>query len=235
MAGELLQKIKKLKNIIIKRNNEEFGKKSVEILNASKVDEEVIPVEVGGEEHVEGEHTEKMMEMEYLSIEKELRKSISEEEEAVSNYLSRAKKALAHDDHALYELYKELAGDELVHVAQLRTALEIYGLTDKLRDIKGKLEAQSVMGIQIVEEKEDENTKKMRKLRKKADKEGKEFDFVAEYTKGKLEHAKKMVVGAINDLIMGKDDLEGTVDKILKDGKKIVKADKKEQKDKQKD
>lgn len=229
MAGELLQKIKKLKNIIIKKNNEEFGRKAVEILNASKVDEGIL--DVGGEEHTEGSHAEKYMEAEYLCVEKELRKSISEEEEAVANYLARAKKALLNDDRSLYELYKELAGDELVHVAQLRTALDLLGMTDKVKEIKGRLEAQVVMGAQITEEKEDEHTRTMRKLRKKADKTRKEFDFVAEYTKGKLEHARKMVVGAINDLIIGKDDLEGTVDRIMKDGKKIVKSKKSDKKD----
>lgn len=228
MAGELLQKIQKLKKIIIERNNKEFGKNAVEILNPAKVDEAVLG-EPTGEEHVEGEHAEKAIEAEYLAIEQALRKSIAEEEEAAAAYIKRAKEALMNDQHPLYELYKELAGDEIVHAAQLRTALEIFGMKDKLREIKGRLEAQETMGIQIVEAKEgeeDEHTKKMRQLRKQADKEKKEFDFVAEYTKDKIAHAKELVVGAINDLIAGNDDIAGTVEKIMKDGKKVVKSDK---------
>ena len=45
------------------------------------------------------------------------------------------------------------------------------------------------------------------------------------------EQARQKVVGAINDLITGKDDLEGTVEKILKDAKKIVKPKKNTQKE----
>ena len=229
MAGELLQKIKKLRDILVKKNNEDFGKNAIEVLNPSKVDEGLFGD--SGEEHVEGIHAEKEMESEFISIEKELRKSIAEEEEAVASYLERAKKALKHDDHSLYVLYKELAADELIHAAQLQATLDILGMSNKAAEIKGRLEAQNILSSGVSEAKEDENTKKQRKLREKADKVAKDFDFVAEYTKGRLEQARNKVVGAINDLIIGKDDLEGTVSKIMKDGKKIVKSDKSSKKD----
>ena len=228
MAGELLQKIQKLEKIIIEKNNKEFGKAAVEIINPSKVDEAVLGVP-SGEEHVEGEHAEKEIEIEYLSIEASLRKSISEEEDAIASYIKRAKEALKHDQHPLYELYKELAGDEIVHAASLRAALDMFGMSDKLREIQGRLEAQSVMGKQISEAKEgeeDEHTKKSRQLREKADKAKKDFDFVAEYTRDKAAHARELVVGAINDLIMGKEDIAGTVEKIIKDGKAVTKTEK---------
>lgn len=236
MAGELLQKINKLRDIIVKKNNENFCRDAVEVLNPDKVDEDLFPV--SGEEHVEGIHAEKEFEAECISVEKELRKSIAEEEEAVAHYLERAKKALKHDDHSLYVLYKELAADEMVHAAQLQAVLDILGLTNKAVEIKGRIEAQQILCPELSEAKEDENVKKQRNLRKKADKSAKDFDFVAEYTKGRLEQARQKVVSAINDLIVGKDDLEGTLEKIMKDGKKVVKSekkDKKEDKDTEKD
>ena len=106
MAGELLQKIQKLKKIIIEKNNEEFGKAAVEVISPSKVDENAL--EPTGEEHTEGEHAEKEIEAEFLSMEVAIRKSISEEEEAAASYLKRAKEAMKHDQQPLYELYKEL-------------------------------------------------------------------------------------------------------------------------------
>lgn len=228
MAGELLQKIQKLERIIIERNNKEFGKLAVEIINPSKVDEDVLGIP-SGEEHTEGEHAEKDYEMEYLSIEAAIRKSIGEEQEAAANYIKRAKEALKHDQFPLYDMYKELAGDEIVHAAQLSTALEVFGMKDKLREIKGRLEAQTNLGVQLLEAKEgeeDEHTKKMRKLREQADKERKEFDFVAEYSRDRVAHAKELVVNAINNLIVGNDDVAGTIEKIMKDGKTAIKADK---------
>lgn len=227
MAGELLQKINKLKEIIIKKNNEEFGKNAVEILNPKKVDEEFM----SGEEHMGVGKAEIEMEAEALGVEKELRMSVAEEAEAIAQYLGRAKKALKHGDHALYALYKELAGDEVVHLAQLQAALDILGMMDKVAEIKGRNEAAEILIGDTSEAKEDENTKKQRKLREKASKTAKDFDFVAEYSKGRLEQARQKVVGAINDLITGKDDLEGTVEKILKDAKKIVKSKKNAQKE----
>lgn len=227
MAGELLQKINKLKEIIIKKNNEEFGKNAVEILNPKKVDEEFM----SGEEHMGVGKAEIEMEAEALGVEKELRMSVAEEAEAIAQYLGRAKKALKHGDHALYALYKELAGDEVVHLAQLQAALDILGMMDKVAEIKGRNEAAEILIGDTSEAKEDENTKKQRKLREKASKTAKDFDFVAEYSKGRLEQARQKVVGAINDLITGKDDLEGTVEKILKDAKKIVKSKKNTQKE----
>lgn len=232
MAGELLQKIKELKRLIIEKNNKEFQGSAVELINPNKVDEEVAGAHLEGEEHTEGDHAEKEAEMEALAIEAGLRKSISEEELAVATYIERAKKALKHDCTPLYELYTELAGDEMIHVATLRTALKVFGLEDKLKEIKGKLEAQEILGIQIVEEK-DEHLEKMAKLRELADREKKKFDFVNEYVKNKLEYNKEKVVGAINDLIAGKSDFETAVDKIIKDGKKVVKDEaKKNEKDK---
>ena len=227
MAGELLQKIQKLKKIIIEKNNEEFGKAAVEVISPSKVDENAL--EPTGEEHTEGEHAEKEIEAEFLSMEVALRKSISEEEEAAASYLKRAKEAMKHDQQPLYELYKELAGDEIVHAAQLRTALEIFGMQDKLREIKGRLEAQSTLGIQITEAKEgeeDEHTKKMRKLREEADKAKKDFDFAAEYTRDKIAQARARIVDAINNIIIGKEDVAGAVETIMKDGKAVVKTEK---------
>lgn len=213
MAGELLQKLEKLRDIINKKNNEAYCKDSVELLNPMKVDEDVTMEEINAE-------------MEVLSIEKELRKSISEEEDAIQSYLGRAKKALAHGDEVLYVLYKEIASDEIVHAAQLKETLEILGLIDKTKELKGRMEAYKLLCPGINEAKEDEGTKKQRQLREKADKTAKNFDFVAEYTKGRLEQAKQKVVSAINDLIIGKEDLEGTLEKILKDGKKIIKPSK---------
>ena len=227
MAGELLQKINKLKELITQKNNEEFGNKAVEILNPDKVDEKLM----GGEEHLGVDKAEVEMEAEALSIEKELRLSVSEEAEAIANYLGRAKKALKHGDHSLYVLYKELAGDEVVHLAQLQATLDILGMMDKVAEIKGRNEAAEILIGETSEAKEDEHTKKQRKLREKASKVAKDFDFVAEYSKGRLEQARQKVVGAINDLITGKDDLEGTVEKILKDAKKIVKPKKNTQKE----
>ena len=41
MASELVNKIKKLQNMIIKRNNEQFKKAAVEVLNPEKADEDL--------------------------------------------------------------------------------------------------------------------------------------------------------------------------------------------------
>lgn len=230
MAGELLQKINKLRDIIIEKNNAEFGRNAVEILNPEKVDEDIIS---GGEEHTEVGNPEINMEAEYISIEKELRESIAEESAATAQYLNRAKKALKHGDHSLYVLYKELAADEMIHMAQLQATLEILGMTNKAAEVKGRLEAMEILHAGgISEAKEDENTKRQRKLREKADKVAKDFDFVAEYSRGRLEQARQKVVNAINDLIVGKEDLEGTLEKINKDAKKIVKTKKTPKKDK---
>lgn len=67
-------------------------------------------------------------------------------------------------------------------------------------------------------------------LKKRADKERKEFDFAKEYSKNKAEYNRDQVVGAINDLIAGKSDLESTVDKIIKDGRKLTDKAKEEKK-----
>ena len=158
-----------------------------------------------------------------------LRKATPEDIKCKEENVERAKEAMKHDQQPLYELYKELAGDEIVHAAQLRTALEIFGMQDKLREIQGRLEAQSTLGIQITEAKEgeeDEHTKKMRKLREEADKAKKDFDFAAEYTRDKIAQARARIVDAINNIIIGKEDVAGAVETIMKDGKAVVKTEK---------
>lgn len=225
MAGELLQKLEKLRDIINKKNNEDFAKNAVEVINPSRVDEDAMEP-----------HTGVFAEIEMLSVEKSLRKSISEESDAISAYLGRAKKALENGDESLYVLYKEIAADEVVHEAQLREALDLMGLKDKAKELKGKIEAHEILcSGGVCEAKEDDNVKKQRQLRNKADKAAKDFDFVAEYSKGRLKQAREKVVAAINDLIVGKADLESAVSKILKDGKKIAKAGKSDSKEKKED
>ena len=75
----------------------------------------------------------------------------------------------------------------------------------------------------------------MKELKGIFDKERKEFDFVQEYTKNKAEYKKELVVDAINDLIAGKDDLEGTVNKIIKNAKGTTKPAKEEKKGSEKE
>ena len=66
----------------------------------------------------------------------------------------------------------------------------------------------------------------MRKLREEADKAKKDFDFAAEYTRDKIAQARARIVDAINNIIIGKEDVAGAIETIMKDGKAVVKTEK---------
>lgn len=247
MASELVNKIKKLQNIIIKRNNEQFKKAAVEILNPEKADEDLFcapamafpddideqpkteaPVEEPAEQPVE-EPQEQTPEIgQYLKIESIIRKSISEEQEAAAVYVERAAKCLKHGDYKLARLFEELAGDEIVHAASLETALDMYGMFDPYKFLQGQAEAEY-----LLQESQDDIAKKEQKARDDAEKAKKEFDFVGEYTRNKAEYEKEKIVNSINDLILGKtavDDVVNTIIKTVKSPKSNKKETKKDKK-----
>jgi len=240
MASELVNKIKKLQNMIIKRNNEQFKKDAIEILNPEKADEDLFvaptmgqpddiveepvaeipeePVEVKPEEHDLPTHH-------YMKIEVALRKSISEEQEAAAAYIKRAAKCMEHGEHKLANLFEELASDEIVHAASLETALDMYNMFDPYKFLQGQAEAEY-----ILQEGQDDISKKEQKQRDGAEKAKKDFDFVGEYTRNKAEYEKEKIVNAINDLILGKSAVDDVVDTILKSAKSSKKDKKKEKK-----
>lgn len=236
MASELLTKVKELQKLIIDKSNKEFTKNAIEQLNTDAVDEDILPcvadtvcdTEPEKCEAVEEHPCEDTWEIERLCIEEALRKSISEEEEAVSKYVARAREAMVNKHCALEALYRELASDEIVHAASLREALKAFCCFDKYLEVKGKIEFADITGYPVVLEASMEE--EAAALEATAEKERKEFDFVKEYVKNKVEYNKEKVVNALNDLIAGKSDLASAVDLIIKDGKKVASKDKKEDK-----
>lgn len=71
--------------------------------------------------------------------------SLSEENDAVANYEKRAAKCLEHGNTKLADLFKELARDEKVHVAQLTKAKELLGLVDNEIEQEGSDEAKEIL------------------------------------------------------------------------------------------
>jgi len=80
-----------------------------------------------------------------LSISAMLDFSLSEENDAVANYEKRAAKCLEHGNTKLADLFKELARDEKVHVAQLTKAKELLGLADNEIEQEGSDEAKEIL------------------------------------------------------------------------------------------
>ena len=80
-----------------------------------------------------------------LSISAMLDFSLSEENDAVANYEKRAAKCLEHGNIKLANLFKELARDEKVHVAQLTKAKELLGLVDNEIEQEGSDEAKEIL------------------------------------------------------------------------------------------
>lgn len=243
MASELVNKIKKLQNAIIKRSNEQFKKNAVELINPEKADEDlfVAPTmaepddidenpnqEAPSPEPETAEVSPKERDLPsgyYLKVESIIRKSIAEEQEAASAYIKRASKCIEHGDYKLASLFEELASDEIVHAASLETALDMYGMFDPYKFLQGQAEAEY-----ILQEDKDDIADKEQKERDKAEKAKKEFDFVKEYTRDKAEYEKEKIVNAINDLILGKSAVDDVVDIVMKSAKKSKKSTKKEKK-----
>lgn len=237
MASELVNKIKKLQNMIIKRNNEQFKKAAVEVLNPEKADEDLfVAPTIGQPDDIDEEpkaaeapgtpHEDETPDMRaLLKVEAMIRKSIAEEQEAASAYIERASKCLKHGNEKLASLFEELAGDEIVHAASLETALDMYNMFDPYKFLQGQAEAED-----ILQEGQDDIAKKEQKQRDAAEKEKKDFDFVGEYTRDKAEYEKEKIVNAINDLILGKNAVNDVVDAILKSTKSAKKDNKKEKK-----
>ena len=237
MASELVNKIKKLQNMIIKRNNEQFKNAAVEVLNPEKADEDLFVAPTIGQpddideepkaaEAPETPHEDETPDMRaLLKVEAMIRKSIAEEQEAASAYIERASKCLKHGNEKLASLFEELAGDEIVHAASLETALDMYNMFDPYKFLQGQAEAED-----ILQEGQDDIAKKEQKQRDAAEKEKKDFDFVGEYTRDKAEYEKEKIVSAINDLILGKNAVDDVVDAILKSTKSAKKDNKKEKK-----
>ena len=242
MASELVNKIKKLQNMIIKRNNEQFKKAAVEVLNPEKADEDLFvaptmgqpddideepkAVEAPAPEAPAAPAADETPDMRaLLKVEAMIRKSIAEEQEAASAYIERASKCLKHGNEKLASLFEELAGDEIVHAASLETALDMDNMVDPYKFLQGQAEAED-----ILQEGQDDIAKKEQKQRDAAEKEKKDFDFVGEYTRDKAEYEKEKIVNAINDLILGKNAVNDVVDAILKSTKSAKKDNKKEKK-----
>ena len=240
MASELINKIKKLQNAIIKRSNEQFKKSAVEIINPEKADEDLFvapsmgqPDDIDEQPEVVNNEVEPDTAVEEpnllddkigsMKVEVMLRKSISEEQEAASAYIKRAAKCLEHGNDKLANLFYELASDEIVHAASLETALDMYNMFDPYKFLQGQAEAEY-----ILQESQEELEKKEQKQRDEAEKAKKNFDFVKEYTRDKAGYEKEKIVNAINDLILGKNAVDDVVDTILKSAKSAKKDNKKE-------
>lgn len=222
MASELLLKINELKKLIIEKNNKEFKKKAVEIINPENVDEDIAVPEVDPIEarKAEIEHEKRMArEMEMM-----IRRAISEEQEAAASYMQKAKDCKILELKPLGKLFEELATDELVHAASLNAALDLLGLSRYDIEHIGADEAIEVMaGVN-----EDTDYQKQEAaLVREADNVRKNFDFVAEYTKNKAEYNREKVVDVINDLILGNSSLDDMMDKLNKECKLPVKDAKK--------
>lgn len=240
MASELVNKIKKLQNMIIKRNNEQFKKAAVEILNPEKADEDLFVAPTMGQPddidekpidmpapntEVEPAEVEAPDLNSLMKVESIIRKSIAEEQESAAKYIERAQKCLEHGNTKLACLFEELAGDEIVHAASLETALDMYNMFDPYKFLQGQAEAEY-----ILQEGQDDMAKKEQKQRDDAEKAKKDFDFVKEYTRDKAGYEKEKIVNAINDLILGKTAVDDVVDTILKSAKSAKKDKKKDKK-----
>lgn len=243
MASDLITKIKKLKNEIIKRSNAEFKKNAVEIINPNKVDEDmyIMPSEypsgvvdeepqnaeapVPNPEEPKAEEHEAPDLKALMKVESMLRKSIAEEQEAAAVYIERAQKCIEHEDFKLAALFEELAGDEIVHAASLETALDMYNMFDPYKFLQGQAEAEY-----LLQESTEDIAKKEQKARDDADKARKEFDFVGEYTRDKAEYEKEKIVNVINDLILGKTAVDDVIDVVMKSAKSAKKDKKKDKK-----
>lgn len=232
MAGELLQKLNELKKLIVKKNNEEFKKNAVEILNPANIDEEVVAVEADAIRDIEIEAERQRQKL--VHIETLIREAIADEQKATIDYINRAQSCRFEECDELYRLFTELASDEIIHASALQTALDVMGLSRISLIMQGAEEAIEVMtGVSEATEFEKQGDA----LEKQAEKERKEFDFVAEYTKDKAEYDKEKVVDQINNVILGKssvDDLMNTITnsckKSSKKEEKPAKTEKKSQK-----
>ena len=233
MSIELINKLKKLQNAIIKRNNMQFKKDSVEILNPEKVEEDLfcapvntLPTEEVGTPVCPDCCTEEPPAVQnILCVEAFIRKSIAEEQEAAAIYIERAFKCIDNGDFKLARLFEELACDEIVHAASLETALDMYGMFDPYKFLQGQAEAEY-----LLQEAGEDIVKQEEKAREKAEKARKEFDFVDEYSKDKAAYKKEQIVNSINDLILGKACVDDVVDTIMKNAKASKKGNKKEKK-----
>lgn len=108
------------------------------------------PMNIESEQEVEdavedAEEIEEAVNEDELDKEACLRKSAAEEEEAVANYLHRAKKAKEHNDEEIADLYGELADDEKVHAAQLQTTMDKLGMNDPETQEQGEEEAEEIL------------------------------------------------------------------------------------------
>lgn len=230
MAGELLRKVEELQKLINKKSNKEFKKAATEYLEKGALDEGIpcetpyVGTEVDAEEccetPCEGECEHSLAYMD--KVRALITEAIAEEEKAVAFYLKKAAKCEEHGDYDLAGLFREMACDEMVHSASLRTTLEIYGFDTHYTDLEGKREAFKILARKVFES-ADDDSKTASELQKEADKIRKEFDFAEEYSKNKAEYNREKVAEVINDLIAGKKDLGTAMEIIAKDGVKIKK------------
>jgi hypothetical protein len=222
VAGELLQKLNELKKLIVKKNNEEFKKNAVEILNPANIDEEVVAVEADAIRDIEIEAERQRQKL--VHIETLIREAIAEEQKATIDYINRAQSCRFEECDELYRLFTELASDEIIHASALQTALDVMGLSRISLIMQGAEEAIEVMtGVSEATEFEKQGDA----LEKQAEKERKEFDFVAEYTKDKAEYDKEKVVDQINNVILGKSSVDDLMDTITNSCKKSSKKEEK--------
>jgi hypothetical protein len=225
VAGELLQKLGELKKLIVKKNNEEFKKNAVEILNPSNIDEQVVAVEADAVRDIELEAERQRQRL--LHLETLIREAIADEQKATIDYINRAQSCHFEECDELYRLFTELASDEIIHASALQTALEVMGLSRISLIMQGAEEAIEVMtGVSEATEFEKQGDA----LEKQAEKERKEFDFVAEYTKDKAEYDKEKVVDQINNVILGKSSVDDLMTTISQSCKKSSKKEEKDQK-----
>jgi hypothetical protein len=222
VAGELLQKLNELKKLIVKKNNEEFKKNAVEILNPANIDEEVVAVEADAIRDIEIEAERQRQKL--VHIETLIREAIAEEQKATIDYINRAQSCRFEECDELYRLFTELASDEIIHASALQTALDVMGLSRISLIMQGAEEAIEVMtGVSEATEFEKQGDA----LEKQAEKERKEFDFVAEYTKDKAEYDKEKVVDQINNVILGKSSVDDLMNAITNSCKKSSKKEEK--------
>lgn len=231
MASELINKIEQLHKKVIEFGNKRFKKKAVEILTTDDMDEDMFvnpaqiypDMEAAKNDEPAPEPPKDLGEphgvFADMKIEAVIRKSISEEQEAAAKYIERAAKCLKHENFPLARLFEELAGDEIVHAAALETALDMYGLFDPYKFILGQEEAEG-----ILTESKDNIAEKEAKARAEAEKARKEFDFVAEYTKDKSTYEKEKIINSINDLILGKNDVNDVVKTVMTSAKAAKKS-----------
>lgn len=222
MASELLTKLTELKKLIIDKNNKEFKKNAVEIINPENVDEAEASTEI---DPIEARRLEIEMEkMLAKQMEILIREAIAEEQNAAAEYMKKARECAFSDLKPLGKLFEELASDEIIHAASLNTALELFGLVEYDLEHIGADEAIEVMA----KVNEDTDYEKQRAaLEEEGEKLRKNFDFVAEYTKNKAEYNREKIVNTINDLILGNSSLDDMMDKLNTECKLPVKDAKK--------